>query len=201
MDSLLAAFALIPFYLLGSFPSGYLIGRAAGVDVRENGSGSVGATNVARTVGRNAGLATLALDVAKGALAVFLSQLVSGAPAFQGCCAVAVVAGHCFSIPPRLKGGKGVATALGVLVATAPFIALLGVLVFGLTFSLTRIVSLASITAAALIPLGALFSGFPDTTVFALIGIAAIVVFRHRANLQRLAAGKEPRLTFAERKR
>ena len=93
------------------------------------------------------------------------------------------------------------ATALGVLVATAPFIALLGVLVFGLTFSLARIVSLASVTAAALVPLCGLFGGFPDATVFSLIGIAAIIVFRHRANLQRLAAGKEPRLKFAARKR
>ena len=112
MMSVLIALSLIPFYLLGAFPTGYLIARMNGVDVTAVGSGNVGATNVSRVVGKKAGIVTLLVDVFKGAFGVAVASGLSTSTLFVALCAVAVVAGHCFSVPPYLKGGKGVATAL-----------------------------------------------------------------------------------------
>lgn len=197
----LAAVAL-GAYLLGSIPSGYLLGLLYRVDVREQGSGNIGATNVARSVGPSAGVATLAIDMAKGALPVLLvtglELLSSAQPAAltraRVVAAVAAVCGHIFSVFLRFRGGKGVATTLGALLALAPSAALGTVLAFAGVLAATRIVSLASLVAAVAAPLCTLSLGFPPGVSLAAALLAGLVVLRHRDNLSRLLAGTEPRI-------
>ena len=193
MSILAAIAALVPFYLLGSFPSGALVARTRGIDISQHGSGNVGATNISRVLGKRAGALTLFLDVTKGALAVLLSGLISDDATWVAGCAASAVLGHCFSIPPYLKGGKGVATAFGVFIMLAPRCAAFSAIVFSVVFTATRWVSLASITAALSTPLfGLLF--VPDSaTNLALIVIGLVVSARHHQNIKRLIEGREPR--------
>jgi glycerol-3-phosphate acyltransferase PlsY len=185
--------ALIPCYLLGSFPTGYLLAKLHGVDITKQGSGNVGATNVARSIGKRAGVLTLVLDLVKGALAVSLASLISSESWFLSAAAVAVVCGHCFSLPPFLKGGKGVATGLGVLIALVPGAALTSIIVFAALFSTTRLVSLSSIIATLSAPLYSLALNHPEPNSLALIVLSLVIVFRHRENIARLIEGREPR--------
>ena len=189
------ALSLIPFYIIGTFPTGLLIAKSAGVDITKTGSGNVGATNVARTLGKKAGILTLLGDILKGVLAVIAASLVSDDPSYKACAATAVVCGHCFSLPPLLKGGKGVATSLGAILALSPWLAFCGVTIFAGLFWLTRYVSLASVSAALVIPIISLVSGMPDYLTLSLVPVALIVVFRHRENLDRLVKGTEPKFT------
>jgi acyl phosphate:glycerol-3-phosphate acyltransferase len=191
MNYILVALSLLPFYLLGTFPTGYLIAKRAGVDIARHGSGNVGATNVGRVLGKKAGIITLAGDLFKGVFAVLISRWCTSAEWYHAFAALAVVLGHCFSLPPLLRGGKGVATSLGAILGLNPFLALGGVAVFGAVFGLKRIVSLASVTAALAVPLFALAFGVDDSILFGLVPIALVVVYRHRENLERLARGEE----------
>jgi glycerol-3-phosphate acyltransferase PlsY len=187
--------SLLPFYLLGSFPTGYLIAKAKGVDITASGSGNVGATNVARVVGKRSGIFTLLGDLVKGCLGVLLARLIGVADWFVASAAVAVVLGHCFSVPPYLKGGKGVATALGVLCALKPFSAVVALVSFGVVFYISRIVSLASVAAALIVPAAALIAGVAEVDAIAIASIGLILVARHEENIKRLIAGKEPRFS------
>ena len=190
--------SLLPFYLLGCFPTGQLIARFFGVDITAAGSGNVGATNVARVIGKRAGLITLILDVFKGALAVILARLFFTQsfelPAWAG---LVTVLGHCFSLsfilPEKLRGGKGVATALGVYLILAPQFALMGILTFIIVFTASKIVSLASISAAITLPLYLMLWGEGGRALLPLTLVSLIVIVRHRSNLSRLAQGKEPK--------
>jgi glycerol-3-phosphate acyltransferase PlsY len=183
--------ALIPFYLIGTFPSGYLLAKLRGVDITKQGSGNVGATNVARSLGKKAGILTLVLDLTKGLLAIYLASLLADQGWFVAAAAVAVVCGHCFSIPPLLKGGKGVATGLGVLIALAPGAGVTSVVIFVLLFSATRFVSLSSIVATLSAPIYSLVTNQPEAKSLALMTIALVIVYRHRENIQRLIEGRE----------
>jgi acyl phosphate:glycerol-3-phosphate acyltransferase len=194
VSGILTAFALLSFYLCGAFPTGYLIAKRHGISIAQAGSGNVGATNVARVMGRRAGLYTLAGDVLKGWLAVWLAAAVAE-PAFVPLAAVAAVAGHCYSIPGKLRGGKGVATALGAFLYLSPVSAAAGVAVFALAFLLLRYVSLASVAAALATPVPALISDLPNRTCLAMGLISLLVVLRHKDNLQRLCSGTEPRFS------
>ena len=188
-------------YLIGSIPSGYLIVRAKeGGDVRETGSGGTGATNVSRRAGKGAGIFTLIMDVIKGVLAVFLARFLSDGlfPSADWTIAVAgvvAVLGHIFPVWLRFRGGKGVATALGVFLVLSPAVVLIGLIVFAITLALTRYVSLASLVMLCSIAIASLFLmvldplELPDAV--AAILIAGLVVFAHRANIQRLMAGTE----------
>jgi len=188
-------------YLIGSIPSGYLIVRAKeGGDVRETGSGGTGATNVSRRAGKGAGIFTLIMDVIKGVLAVFLARFLSDGlfPSADWTIAVAgvvAVLGHIFPVWLRFRGGKGVATALGVFLMLSPAVVLIGLIVFAITLALTRYVSLASLVMLCSIAIASLFLmvldplELPDAV--AAILIAGLVVFAHRANIQRLMAGTE----------
>ncbi|MFL6285458.1 MAG: glycerol-3-phosphate 1-O-acyltransferase PlsY [Pyrinomonadaceae bacterium] len=191
-------------YLLGSIPFGYLIVRASGRgDVRETGSGGTGATNVTRRAGRGAGVLTLALDALKGAAAVLVARLVL-TEGFRvdwwvAAVAVAVVAGHVFPVWLGLRGGKGVATGLGVFAVLAPLALLCALPVFVLVVWATRYVSLGSIIAAALVPLAVWALGarsaargeelLPVLTAASVGG--ALIIFMHRANIGRLLRGEE----------
>ena len=195
MMSVLIALSLIPFYLLGAFPTGYLIARMNGVDITAVGSGNVGATNVSRVVGKKAGIVTLLVDVFKGAFGVAVASGLSTSTLFVALCAVAVVAGHCFSVPPYLKGGKGVATALGVILVLSVQTGVVALLVFSGMFAAKRIVSLSSISAALAVPAYAMAANLPGHVAAAEACIAVLLVYRHRENLQRLIEGREPKLT------
>ena len=198
MNLILIFISLVPFYLLGAFPTGLLIAKLKGIDITAQGSGNVGATNVARVIGRRAGIFTLLGDALKGALGVCLAGLVVGDPWFSGGAAVAVALGHCFSVPPYLKGGKGVATALGIITVLYPSSSIVALATFGAFFGIWKIVSLASIAATLIVPMWALVTNAPDAVSVSLIAIAALIVMRHEQNIRRLIEGREP--TFAAKK-
>lgn len=179
-------------YLVGSIPSGFILGRLAGVDVRDAGSGNIGATNVARVLGKRRGLLTLLADVAKGFLPVFLGQRLGLGDAALELAAVAAFLGHLYPVFLRFQGGKGVATAFGALLALAPLATPLILLVFGVAIFYSRRVSAGSIAAAFAAPLSvwAFFYSVELVAVSAFLG--AMVILRHRENIQRLLAGTEP---------
>lgn len=189
-------------YLIGSFPSGYLAGRAHGVDLRKTGSGNIGATNALRSLGKPTGYAVFAADIFKGWLAVFSGYWVSMAWSpgneipFGVLAAICGMLGHIFPVWLRFRGGKGIATSGGVMLALfPPTVFLAGLAVWLILFFLTRYVSVASIGAAVTLPTASgvlLLMGKCDGLR---VGIAAIMcvlaVWRHQSNIQRLLAGTE----------
>jgi acyl phosphate:glycerol-3-phosphate acyltransferase len=183
-------------YLLGSVPFGVLVTRALrGVDVRTAGSGNIGATNVARVVGVGPGLLVLLLDAGKGALAVLLARALAPAePSVQALGGLAAVAGHVAPFSLGFRGGKGVATALGVLSVLVPWAALAAALAYGLAFALTRISSLGSLLAgAAAVVAAALWPG-TRLSVGVTLALYATILFTHRGNIRRLVQRTERRL-------
>ena len=181
-------------YLLGSVPAGFLVGSSAGVDVRSAGSGNIGATNVARTLGWKKGLVTLFADVAKGFLPVLAAHLLVLGNAAAAAAGLAAFAGHLYPVFLRFKGGKGVATATGVYLAAMPLGILVVVGVFVLVMLAARRVSLASLSAAVLAPVVAWTLSYPEEVAWMSLVIGFLVVVRHRENIRRLMAGEEPRL-------
>jgi glycerol-3-phosphate acyltransferase PlsY len=193
---------LIIAYLIGSIPFGYLIVRTKeGGDIRQTGSGGTGATNVSRRAGKVAGILTLLLDAAKGAAAVLIAQNVSGSDWVKAAAAIAVIVGHIFPVWLRFRGGKGVATGVGVFIILAPVALLCAGVVFVSIVFFTRYVSLGSIMAAALIPLLVwLQNVFIDPVgdlrpllAAAVVG-ALLIIFAHRGNIRRLASGTESQI-------
>jgi len=183
-------------YLLGSVPFGLLLTRLTGAgDLRAIGSGNIGATNVLRTGRKGLAAATLALDLAKGLAAVLLARAIwpDAAPYAAPGAAIGAVLGHCFPVWLRFRGGKGVATLAGVCFGLAlPIGATYAVLWLGVV-ALARISSLGGMTAAIGAPIAALVFGYPEYAV-PLAGLAALVLWLHRANIARLRAGTEPRI-------
>ena len=209
MGPLLAAgLALGIGYVAGSVPSGLWLGRALrGVDVRAVGSGNLGATNVYRSLGRGIGVATLILDLAKGALPVWLIPRSAIGAAFPGgpeWCALAVgtaaVLGHVWTFLAGFRGGKGVATAAGVVLALDPPAMLICMAAFVTLVAFTRFISVGSMVAAATFPLVVAFQsahGVHDPLFILALVLAGLVILRHRENLTRLARGEERRFTLA----
>jgi glycerol-3-phosphate acyltransferase PlsY len=180
-------------FLLGSVPFGVLVTRAMGLgDVRAIGSGNIGATNVLRTGSKGAAAATLLLDGGKGALAVLLARALAAEDAAQ-VAGLAALLGHCY--PPWLgfRGGKAVATALGLLLALAWPVGLLACATWAGVAALFRVSSLAALAATGLAPLWALLVGEGDAILLCLL-VALLVHWRHRSNIARLRAGTEPRI-------
>jgi acyl phosphate:glycerol-3-phosphate acyltransferase len=199
---------VIGSYLLGSIPFGYLAGRIAGIDIRSCGSGNVGATNVIRTLGKGYGYPVFGADFLKGFSAVKMSIFIAtrvqpewiSSEMFGIAAAISSVLGHSFPVWLRFKGGKGVATSAGALFGLAPLAALVGMAIWILTFLLTRYVSVASIVAAAALPLIILITTWLSQTTgkllfYSSVCLAAVVIWRHRSNLSRLMSGTEPRFT------
>jgi acyl phosphate:glycerol-3-phosphate acyltransferase len=195
----------IAAFLLGSIPFGFLVvklGRRG--DVRAEGSGNIGATNVTRVAGKAAGLLTLLLDIAKGFLAVELAGYCSGNNArWMILAAVCVVAGHVFTPWLGFRGGKGVATALGAFLPISPFAALSALLVWILVLVFWRYVSLASMAAAGAIPLLMYIlyeRGYapPWPVTIGTIFISLLIIFRHKGNLQRIISGEEHKFSLRE---
>jgi glycerol-3-phosphate acyltransferase PlsY len=188
--------ALLAAYLVGAVPVGFLVARAFGIgDIRRHGSGNIGMTNVLRTAGRLPAGLTLVGDVAKGYLAVTAAHVLAGGdPALTAWAAVAAVAGNCWSVFLRFRGGKGVATGLGAVLNLLPLAVLPAIIVWLAVTITSRYVSLGSIMSALCVPLGALLLGRSLATVAACAAIAAIIVLRHHENITRLLAGNERRL-------
>ena len=184
-------------YLLGSFPSGYLAGRwCAGVDIRQLGSGSTGATNVLRQVGKGPALVVFLVDVFKGSAAVILARALLGAGAYGWLVAagLAALAGHIWPIWLGGKGGKAVTTGFGMLLGLVPAVGLACLGVFLTSLALSRIVSISSVLAAAALPLLMAGAGAPGAYLGLGVVAAVMVIWRHRSNLSRLLKGEEPRL-------
>lgn len=187
-----AVFAAVLGFVCGSIPFGLILTRAAGLgDVRKIGSGSIGATNVLRTGNKGLAAATVLLDAAKGALPVLVAAQIW--PGTAGLAAVAAVAGHCFTPWLAFKGGKGFATAAGVLAALAWPAMLVSAGIWAATLAISRISSVSSMTTVIAAPLVAWALSYP-AVIAPLIAIAAIVLVQHRANIGRLMRGEEPRV-------
>ncbi|MFB2919151.1 MULTISPECIES: glycerol-3-phosphate 1-O-acyltransferase PlsY [Aerosakkonema] len=190
-------------YLLGSFPTGYLAARILkGIDIREQGSGSIGATNVLRTLGKGPAIVVLLVDAAKGALAIALAHLAYSFSSTAGLslatlvtlAGLAAIIGHSWPIWLNFKGGKSVATSLGILLAMSWQVGLATFGVFAVMLAITRIVSFSSIVGAIAVSL--LMFGFGQPLPYQIFAIAAgiYVIWRHRSNIQRLLAGTEPKI-------
>ena len=182
-------------YLLGSVSFGLLVARRFGqADLRESGSGNIGATNVARTVGRLPALLTLLGDSGKGCAAVLLAQWVGDSLTATALAALAAVLGHMFPLYHRFRGGKGVATSLGVMIPLLPWPTLGGMVIWVIVALVFRYVSLASMIAALVVPVLAFLRGDPAPLVLAAVAAALLIIGAHRGNLQRLVRGTESRL-------
>lgn len=191
--------ALLIGYLLGSIPFGLLVTRFAGKgDVRKFGSGNIGATNVLRTGGKALAALTLVLDVLKGAAAVWVAQtFLAGAPGVDQAAAAGALIGHLYPVWLKFRGGKGVATLFGILIALWPTAALIYAIVWLAILLLVRISSVAGIAAAISAPVSAAVFGVQALFPL-LLGFALLILWKHRANLARLKAGTEPRVGRAK---
>ncbi len=190
--ALLLVWALIG-YLLGSIPSGMILARVLGLgNLREIGSGNIGATNVLRTGSKKAAAVTLVLDGLKGAVAVLLARAIAGEDAAQ-LAGLAAFLGHCFPVWLGFRGGKGVATFLGLMLALAWPVGLLCCAAWLATAALARISSLAALVAALSAPVWMLLLGYGSMIVLGVL-VAALILWRHRSNIARLRAGTEPRI-------
>jgi acyl phosphate:glycerol-3-phosphate acyltransferase len=181
-------------YLAGSVPFAFLLARRAGIDVRFAGSGNVGAANVFRTAGAGRAIIVMILDIGKGALAVAFAFLMTASVPLTAATGAAAVVGHVYPVWLRFRGGKGVAVAAGVFAVLAPLATLTAVSVFLLFVSVTRYVSLGSVAATIALPPAAWLTGAPMAVVVTTVGVAALIVFRHRTNIRRLRAGTERRM-------
>ncbi|MDD5561423.1 MAG: glycerol-3-phosphate 1-O-acyltransferase PlsY [Candidatus Omnitrophica bacterium] len=205
--------ALIASYLLGSIPTAYLFGRFKGVDIRQVGSGNIGATNALRVLGKSTGITVLLLDILKGLAAVVLlgdyfadKVAILQAQNLRIIMGLCCISGHNWTIFLKFKGGKGIATSFGVLLGLALKLPGLGmvigilVLTWVTVFAISKIVSLSSIAAAISLPVSILFFKQPLILIIASLILCVFVLIRHKANLLRIAQGKEPRLSFKKPK-
>jgi glycerol-3-phosphate acyltransferase PlsY len=186
--------AVVLAYLLGSVPFAFLVTRRRGIDLRHKGSGNLGATNVLRTAGVWPAVIVMLLDVLKGSAAVFAAQAITSGIAAPVAAGLASILGHIY--PPWLgfRGGKGVATAAGVFAVLAPAALGIAVVVFVITVVVTRFVSAGSVAAAIALVIAAAVTNAPGPVVAGAAGAATMILFRHRANMERLVAGTERRV-------
>jgi glycerol-3-phosphate acyltransferase PlsY len=186
------ALLFIAAYLFGSIPVGVLVGRAFGFDPRAVGSGNIGMTNVARAGGKGAGAITFGGDLVKGLLPVVFARIAGLPPAAVAIVGLGAFIGAISSVFLRFAGGKGVSASLGIWLGIAPLPILVALVVFAGVFALSRIVSLASICAAVVLPPAAAVLGLPRPYVGLAIVMTALVLLRHRENIARLIRGEEP---------
>jgi glycerol-3-phosphate acyltransferase PlsY len=199
-----ALLAILVAYILGAIPFGFLLVRlTTGRDVRESGSGNIGATNVLRTTGRVAGLITLLLDIAKGFAAVWLAgRLTEASPLWISAAALAVMAGHAYPVFLRFKGGKAVASCIGAFIYLAPLPVAATLAVFLLTVAVSRYVSLGSVVAAGLLPVAVwLIEHPPLPVVLSALVAGGFIAWRHRSNLERMRSGTEHTLSLGGKRR
>ena len=178
-------------YLIGSIPCGVLVAKTKNVNIREHGSGNIGATNITRILGRTEGIVTLLGDSLKGISALWLSSFIFENPPELAFIGFMAFLGHLFSIFLKFKGGKGVATGLGIFLYLTPLALLGAVLVFSITFFTSRYVSLSSILGALSLPVAGTFLLVPQVYIFLGLIIATLIIIKHLENILRLLAGTE----------
>jgi glycerol-3-phosphate acyltransferase PlsY len=183
-------------YLVGSIPTGFVLGALSGVDVRQGGSGNIGTTNVVRLVGWKAGLLTLLADMAKGIVPIFIAILLDVDLAVQAQAGLATFIGHLYPVFLKFRGGKGVATSLGILATLTPWVVLVLIAVFTLVAVTTRWVSLASISAAIVTPALVWSLSYGAPVFWVSLILSTLVILRHKENIQRLYSGTEPRFNL-----
>lgn len=195
MNTLLFIFILIVIYLIAAIPSGVVLARVMGYeDVRDKGSGNIGATNVYRVAGKLPGVLTLVGDILKGFLPLLACKTwLAPTPAQLGIACATAIVGHCYPVYLKFRGGKGIATALGIFLAISPTAVLGAAIVFGVTVAITRFISLGSVLAAMSAPFLVLMLSEPQPIFLATLFIAALIIWRHRSNIKRLMDGSENR--------
>ncbi len=186
---------LLICYLVGAIPCGYLVGKKNNIDLRSRGSGNVGATNAFRLLGPQLGLTVLLLDLAKGFLPVLIVNLYFG-PGWAVAAGLAAIVGHSWSIFLGFRGGKGVATGAGVLIALMPWVVLIAFIIWLLVILLSGYVSLGSIIGAIAVAILALFFKVPGIYFLFVIPAVVLVIVRHLPNIRRLQMGTESRVRF-----
>jgi acyl phosphate:glycerol-3-phosphate acyltransferase len=186
---------LLVGYACGSLATGYWLGKMRGIDIREHGSGNVGATNVFRVLGTPAGIFTLLVDILKGAIPVILALRASaGSLPLALTTGLGAILGHATSPFVKFRGGKGVATSAGVFFALMPYPFGVALGVFLVVFAVTRTVSASSIASAVGLAIASFFFQTPRILSFATMAVSTLVIWKHRSNIKRLIAGTEPRL-------
>lgn len=186
---------LLAAYLLGSVPFGFIIGRIRGIDVRQHGSGNIGASNVMRLLGIPAGVLVLLLDALKGYFGVALMRMAGfDMPELLLLAGLFAIAGHTWSIFLRFRGGRGVASSLGVVVALAPAVAAVAFVTWLVILLLTRYISLSSVVAGVVLPIAMILFKQPGVYILGGFVIFILDVYRHVPNFQRLLAGQEPKI-------
>lgn len=181
-------------YLLGSIPFGVIVTRAKGIDLRKVGSGNIGATNALRAAGKGPALLTLLGDALKGTTAVALGKLFGVGPLYEGVLGLSAIAGHDFSLFLRLRGGKGVATSLGVLLIYSPVVGILTVAIWLAAALITRYSSLGAIVSFAFLPVNFLIFDFSGEKVIVAVLISTLLILKHQDNIRKLKAGTERRI-------
>ncbi len=184
-------------YLMGSIPVGVILGKLKGVDPRKTGSGNIGATNVMRSAGKKLGIITLLCDAAKGFIPVMLAICLGTQGYVIALTGFVVFLGHLFPVFLKFRGGKGVATALGVYIALSPVVIIGAFVVFAIVFAIWRYVSLASIIGAVAVPAGLYLVKAPREFVIMAGLIAVLVIVRHKENISRLLKGTENKISFS----
>ncbi len=193
MNNILPIVAIVISYFIGNISPAILIGRAMGIEIRKEGSGNAGTTNVLRVLGKKAAAATLIIDILKGVAAVLIGKYIGG----QGlamACGMAAFLGHIWPMVFGFRGGKGIATAFGVIGAIEPILGLIEAAVAFTFLIISRRVSVGSLVAAILLPFAAYY--FDHGYVLWASAMAAIVLFKHRKNINRLIKGEEPKVNF-----
>jgi glycerol-3-phosphate acyltransferase PlsY len=190
------ALTAIVSYLIGSIPTGYLVAKARGVDIRSVGSGNIGATNAFRVLGKTAGITVLLVDAIKGYLACRFVAFGPGAPSemHQMIAGLFAILGHNYTCWLRFKGGKGIATTAGVLLALAPIGFAVAIATFLIVLGLSRYVSLGSIIAAIVLPFGVWLGGGSVRMISLMAFLGGMAIYKHRSNIKRLMAGTESRI-------
>jgi glycerol-3-phosphate acyltransferase PlsY len=184
-------------FLIGSIPTGLLIARARGIDLRKVGSGNIGATNVLRVAGKQAALLTLIGDIAKGIIPVALARAVGFAEhhvVYEGLCGLAAIIGHDFSPFLRFKGGKGVATSIGVLLVFSPHVGLFTIMLWLMTAKWTRYSSLSALISFGLLPLSVYMIDYSKDKMMIALAITVLLFMRHTGNIRRLVQGTETKI-------
>lgn len=187
-------------YILGATPFGFLAGKMRGIDIRDHGSGNIGATNVVRTLGKPVGITVLILDICKGLVPVLVAKSLSDSSILHIATAIAAILGHNYTFWLRFKGGKGIATTGGAILPIMPFALVAAVLGWLIVFKVSRYVSLASIAAALIIPVTIvvrfLITGTWDLVILGLgLFVCILAIWKHRSNIGRLRRGEELRST------
>lgn len=208
MGYLILFLGFVAAYLIGSIPTAYIFGRVLkGIDIREYGSGNIGATNVFRVIGKTPGIIVLIIDIIKGLIsATYLASAflylapVTRPELYRILIGLSAISGHNWTIFLKFKGGKGVAVSAGVVIGLIPKIFWLGFLVWLVTFFITGLVSLSSIIAVVSVPIFTLAFGEPAEIVVFMCLLCLIIVYKHKPNIRRLARGEEKRVSFFKKR-